>query len=114
MSMPEPKPIVNLTKKSYRQVCAYIIANINTDDAEFVIDFMTDALRNAVGFDPAMKTPRDLFKRKYEQQQARGIKYDPDQYEKYGKKHYEKKKEMFPDLSTTVVKNTPLYMLEKL
>jgi len=103
MTTPEVKPIVSLTKKGYTQICDYIVKNINTDDAELIIGMMTEAMKNTIGFDPTAKASRELCLRKYEQKKAKGVKNDPDHYNKYGKKSYEKKKALFPNIPASVV-----------
>ncbi len=112
MSLPEPKPFTNLTKKGYRQVCDYIIKN--TDDAEFVIDFMTEAFRNTIGFDPDAKVSPEVSKRQAEQRKQKLAKEGVSAYEKYNKPRYERLKEQFPGLSPYTIMRHSTEELEKL
>lgn len=103
MSTPEVKPITSLTKKGYNQICDYILGNAEPEHAKVVIDLMTEAMNKTIGFDPTARASRELCLRKYEQRKAKGIQRDPDYYEKYGKKGYEKKKALFPNIPASVV-----------
>ena len=103
MTTPEVKPITNLTKKGYSQICDYILGNAEPEHAKVVIDLMTEAMNKTIGFDPNARVSRELSLQKYEQKKARGVKNDPDHYNKYGKKSYAKKKALFPNIPASVV-----------
>jgi len=115
MSTPVTKPVANLTKKGYSQICDYISGNASPEHAQMLLDLMTEAMKNTIGFDPEAKVSKEVREQKYNRLREKFGKLSvPDQYEKYGKKHYEKKKDMFPDVPTTLIKNNNICDLQKM
>lgn len=93
----QSKPVVNLTKKGYREINDYIVENYS-EDAEKLMIIFKEALKNTIHFDPDVKTSQSVIHKKAEQRkqllEAEGVS----QYDKYAKPRYEKLKTIFPDV----------------
>ena len=110
MSLPA-KPLTTMTKKSYNNICQYILQK-SPEDAEHVIKLLTEALRETTGFDPNVKRSSEECKRIYEQQKSKNQK-PQDTYTKYGKTYYEKRKQAFPNTPPGILMSTTITTLKK-
>ena len=114
MSLPEPKPIASLTKKSYRGICEYITENTTQENAQMLLDLMTKAMRTTTGFDPNVKTSPEICRKKTEQRKKLLEKEGTTHYEKYKKPRCERLKEQYPQVSAYDISRLTIPNLQKL
>ena len=114
MSLPEPKPIASLTKKSYHGICEYIAGNASPEHTQMILDLMTEAMRATTGFDPQVKADPEFCKKKNEQRRKNAEKEGTTEYEKYIKPRYERLKEQFPGVSTHTLSRMSVSNIQKL
>ncbi len=114
MTNQETKPVANLTKKGYNQVCEYITGNTDPETAQVCLDLLKEALRNTLGFDPEKKASPDVFKKKNEQRKQNLEKEGITHYEKYIKPKYERLKEQFPEVSAHTLSRMTILDIQKL
>jgi len=96
MCVPE-KAVVNLTKGAFANVCAHIQSNY-PDSADMCIGILTQALKETTGFSTTAKKPRGVCERQYALERERAAREGVTQYEKYIKKIYETRKELYPEV----------------
>ena len=114
MSLPEPKSVASLTKKAYYGMCEYIVGNTSPENAQMILDLMTEAMRATTGFDPNAKMSPELCKRTIDRRKQNLEKEGVTQYEKYIKPRYERLKEQFPTVSTHELLKHPTSVLQKM
>lgn len=116
MTTPVSKPIATMTKKGYSQICDYITGNASPEHTQMILNLMTEAMKNTIGFDPEAKASKEVCERKINQRREKygGKAYPPDYYEKYGRKQYEKKKEMFPDVPISTIRENGIRDLQNM
>ncbi len=96
MCVPE-KAVINLTKGAFANVCAHIQANY-PDSADMYIGVLTNALKETTGFSIQAKKPREVCERQYALERKRAAREGVTQYEKYIKKIYDTRKELYPEV----------------
>jgi len=113
MSIPA-KPVANLTKKAYIQLCEHITGNTSPEHAQIVVELMTAAMRDALGFDPSAKSHPELVKRQHEKRKELLEKEGVSNYEKYIKPRYERLKTEYPNVPAHLLVSTPQSKLDTL
>jgi len=114
MTTQETKPVANLTKKGYNQVCEYITGNTDPETAQVCLDLLKEALRNTLGFDPEKKASPDVFKKQNAQRKQNLEQEGVTHYEKYVKPKYERLKEQYPSVSARELLKNPLSVIQKM
>lgn len=109
----QTKPVVNLTKKGYREINDYIVENYS-EDAEKLMNIFKDALKNTIHFDPDAKTSQSVIHKKTEQRKQLLETEGVSQYDKYTKPRYEKLKTIFPDVPKRTLFTHTIQELQKL
>ena len=112
------KSIANMTKKGYAEFVEKFRERMTTmspDDLYEEIEcVIQDCLRESIGFDPNMKMPKEISDKVYKQRKENLEKEGVSAYEKYNKPYRERVKQKFPGVSTTILYNNPLPILEKM
>ena len=111
--MSQSKPVVNLTKKGYREITDYITREYN-EDAEKVMNILKDALKNTIHFDPEAKTSQSVIHKKTEQRKQLLEMEGVSQYDRYTKPRYEKLKNEFPDVPKRMLFTHTIQELQEL
>lgn len=102
------KSVVNLTKKSYREICEHITRHTDPEQAQTTIALMTAAMRETTSFDPVAKQSLEMSRRqneiRKEKLKASGATY----YDAFNKKRYERLRAQFPNVPASVLIKTPI------
>ena len=107
MSTPEPKPIATLSKQAYAKLCEHIY-NASPEHASILVELMTTAMRECLGFDPCAKRSPEECRQIYEQEKKRCERDGKSHYERTKKPRYERLKKQYPDIPTHILISTPV------